>query len=138
MKVKIIPFKTTVEGIFAELPEDVLLENIWFNEFYSHFLQFYLNGETFYDRVRLIEFDDAHYEVVNFARDMTDAECKRIVEGFFRHDNSENFDCWKNYHNPIAVTYGCDTPLKSFDTLMKSVKADSGKHWLVLVKKYEK
>ena len=138
MKVKIIPFNTTIEGIFAELPEDVVFENIWMNEFYPHFLQFYLNGETFYDRVRLIEFEDAHYEPINFARDMSDAECRRIVEGFFRHDKSENFDCWRNYYNPVGLTYGCDTPIESFKTLMKSISIDENKHWLVLIKKYEK
>ena len=45
---------------------------------------------------------------------------KKYVEGFFKHDLSENFDCWKNYHNPCGVTYGCKTPEESFITLLKS------------------
>lgn len=138
MKVKIVPFKTSVEGIFAELPEDVLFESIWMNEFYPHFLQFYITGETFYDRVKLIDFDDAHYTPINFARDITNEQAISIVEGFFKHDKSENFDCWKNYYDPKVVTYGCDTPLESFETLMKSLNIENDKHWLVLIKKYEK
>lgn len=138
MQVNIIPFETKVEGIFVDLPEDVVIENVWLNEIYPHFLQFYMNGETFYDRIRLNEFKDAHYEVINFARDMKDEECKRIVEGFFKHDDSTSFDCWKKYYNPLAVTYACDTPTESFQSLMKNVKAEEGKHWLVLIKIYDK
>jgi len=138
MKADIIPFKTTIEGVFVELPEDVLIENVWMNEFYSHFLQFYITGETFYDRVRLIEFEDASYVPINFAKDMTDVECRRIVSGFFKHDKSESFDCWQNYYKPYAVTYSCDTAVESFHSLMKSVGIDDKKHWLVLIKKYEK
>jgi hypothetical protein len=132
MKVKIIPFKTSVEGIFAELPEDVLFDNIWMNEFYPHFLQFYLTGETFYDRVRLIDFEDAHYEPVNFARDMSELECTRIVS---RHPNDKYF---QNYKHLNDVGYGYEDPMLSFRSLMASVDADQSKHWLVLIKKYNK
>jgi len=57
-----------------------------------------------------------------------------FVEGFFKHDLSEHFDCWRNYYNPSGITYSCETPAQSFASLLNANGVTLGKDTLKILK----
>jgi hypothetical protein len=71
-------------------------------------------------------------EIISTIEDITEESCKQIVEGFFKHEWSENFDCWKNYHNPCGVTYSKTTAKESLDSLIQANELDVNKNYLIL------
>lgn len=85
----------------------------------------------------------SEFKIIGQVLDLSESgvylEPRRYVEGFFKKDLSQNFDCWKNYHNPVGMTYTCSTPEESFITLLKSngISKDEGKK-LVILEKIEK
>lgn len=74
------------------------------------------------------------WKIVGLIKDLNSEQVKRFVEGFFKKDKSEHYDCWKNYNNPSVITYSCDSPIESFKTLLLSENIDVSKNYLLLEK----
>ncbi len=65
-------------------------------------------------------FNDEYKIIGTVTKDSIDFDCEKYVEGFFKHNLSQNFDCWKNYYNPSGLTYSKTTPKESFISLLNS------------------
>ena len=72
------------------------------------------------------------FKIISTTKDITEEECKKYVEGFFKHDLSQNFDCWKNYYNSSGLTYSKATAKKSLQSLIQANGLDVNKNYLIL------
>jgi len=81
-----------------------------------------LNSGEGYMSEEYIIGDFKKYEILGKLSDIlqNDVLMKKYVNGFFKHDNSQKYDCFEDYERKNGLTYPFDNIKDSFISLLKS------------------
>lgn len=76
--------------------------------------------------------DCSKKSAIGFLKDLDDETISRYVEGFFKHDDSVTFDCWRDYCDSTPITYSKHTAKESLLSLMGHCGVDFDENILLI------